>query len=263
MFDSHAHVNAKQFDADRHEVIERGKAEGLTGWLEVGSSMESSRRAVGLAERTEGVWASVGVHPDEITGMKEDDWRVLEEMADKKKVVAIGEVGLDFHRGGKYEQQISVVERFVQLAVKLHKPIVWHVRGSAQMDANELLLGYLTGLPEDGRPGGVAHTFSGTVAQAQRYVELGLYLGISGIVTFKNAGVLLDVVRVIDLRHLLIETDSPYLAPDPWRGQRNEPRYVKLVVQKIAELKGIEMEEVEKKSYGNFKRMVDSKNPKF
>lgn len=258
MFDSHAHVASAQFDLDRPAVVERAREAGITGWLEVASSAAGSRRTVELAEQLEGVLAAVGVHPEEIDNMREEDWLLLDELAGREKVAAIGEVGLDFHRGGTYEKQIVVVQKFIELALKHNKPIVWHVRGSQEVDANELLLEYLAGLPVDRRPKGVAHTFSGTVVQAKKYIELGQWLGISGIVTFKNAGVLLDVVRGVPLENLLIETDSPFLSPDPHRGQRNEPAYVKFVAQKIALLKEITIEEVEEATYRNWQRLIAS-----
>jgi TatD DNase family protein len=258
MFDSHAHVASLQFDLDRPVVIERARAAGVDGWLEVASTAAGSRRAVELAEQLEGTLATVGVHPEEIDVMQEEDWQLLDELAGSEKVVAIGEVGLDFHREGTYEKQIEYVKKFVDLAVKHHKPIVWHVRSSRELDANELLLEYLTNLITKDLPRGIAHTFSGTVEQANRYIGLGQLLGISGIVTFKNAGVLLDVVREVALENLLIETDSPFLTPDPYRGQRNEPAYVKLVAQKIAQLKEVTIEEVEKVTYCNWQKLIVS-----
>ncbi|HBE89694.1 MAG: hypothetical protein A3E37_02265 [Candidatus Andersenbacteria bacterium RIFCSPHIGHO2_12_FULL_46_9] len=258
MFDSHAHVASGQFDLDRPAVIERARVAGVDGWLEVASTAAGSRRAVELAEQLEGTLATVGVHPEEINAMQEEDWQLLDELAGSEKVVAIGEVGLDFHREGTYEKQIEYVKKFVDLAIKHNKPIIWHIRSSQQLDANELLLDYLRHCPLPGRLRGIAHTFSGTVEQAQRYVELGMYLGISGVVTFKNAGVLLDVVKAIDLEYLLIETDSPYLAPDPYRGQRNEPAYVRFVAQKVAQLKEVTIKEVEKVTYCNWQKLIVS-----
>ena len=256
MFDSHAHVADGRFDDDRLAVTQRAREAGLTGWLEIASTVLGSKEAIALAEQTEGVLASIGVHPEEIGTIQEKDWQILDNLASKEKVAAIGEVGLDFHRDGNYEKQIIIVEKFVALAVKHKKPIVWHLRSGQGLDANDLLLDYLGSLSADIRPRGVAHTFSGTVEQAARCVELGLNIGISGIVTFKNAGRLLDVVRTIELKHLLIETDCPYLAPEPCRGQRNEPAYVRFIAEKIAQLKEMDGEEIALTTERNFWKMI-------
>jgi len=246
MFDSHAHVAFKQFDGDRGQVVERSRAAGVAGWIEIGSNVGSSKRAIALAKEIEGVQAAVGVHPDDVSGLDEAGWQELEELTQDEKVVAIGEIGFDYYRGGSYEEQLGTIERFVALAGKYDKPIVWHVRSSEERDAHEDLLAYLQGLDEGRRPKGVSHTFSGTVEQAKQYVDLGLYIGISGIVTFKNAGELVEVVKAIPLDRLLVETDCPYLAPEPHRGQRNEPAYVKYMAEKVAELKGVDVSEVER-----------------
>jgi len=255
MFDSHAHVAFEQFDKDRDEVIQRAVKDGLVGWIEIGSSVERSQRAIDLAQATEGVRAAVGVHPDDIGSLDEEGWQVLDKLAQHNEVVAIGEVGFDYYRGGSYEEQVGPVRGFIDLANKYRKPVVWHVRSSEEKDAHDDLIKFLRSLSDDERPKGVSHTFSGTVEQAKAYLELGLHIGISGIVTFKNAGALPDVVKAVPLDKLLIETDCPYLAPEPHRGQRNEPAYVKYVAARVAEIKGISAEGVERQTDGNVKQL--------
>ena len=251
MFDSHAHVGFDQFNEDRREVIERALKAGVRGWIEVGADLKSSKEAITLAEANDNVFASVGVHPDHVAELTEDSWEMLGSLVKEPRVVAVGEVGFDYFRDGKYAEQLPAVNRFAAMAVDNELPVIWHVRSGENRDAHEDLIGLLSNLPDNERLGGVAHTFSGTVKQAKIYVELGLYIGISGIVTFKNAGQLADAVKAVPIEKLLIETDCPFLAPTPYRGQRNEPAYVKYVAEKIAEIKGVDISEVERVTLEN------------
>ena len=252
MFDSHAHVTFEQFAADREAVLNRAGQAGVTGWVEVGTDVASSGRAAAFARQYTGrpphqvaVWASAGVHPSDIAALTEEGWAELTQLADEEVVVAIGEVGLDFYRGGTAEQQVPVLERFIDLAVTKQLPVIFHVRDAAKgANAHDELLQLLAGLPISRRPRGVIHTFSGTEAQAEAYLQLGLHLSFSGVVTFDNAGEVAAVAGSMPLHRMLIETDCPFLAPAPHRGQRNEPAYVHLVAQKIAELRGTSPDQV-------------------
>jgi TatD DNase family protein len=242
MIDSHAHLNFDSFDPDRRAVIERTLAAGV-GWIEVGTDLTQSRQAVALAQAHERVWASVGVHPSDIATLTSAQWHELEELAQQPKVVAIGEVGIDFYRGGTANEQLPVLRLFVELAAKHTLPVIFHVRNGAA-DAHEALITFLQELPSELHPTGVIHTFSGNRVQAEKYLQLGLYLSFSGVVTFKNAGEILDVAKSMPLDQLLVETDCPFLAPEPHRGQRNEPLYVKYVAEKIAALRDLSIDEV-------------------
>jgi TatD DNase family protein len=284
LFDSHAHVAFKQFDADRAAVIGRAHAAGLTGWLEVGTDVASSQRAVELAMKQTGVFATVGVHPSDIGEVTEADWVTLEAMLAQECVVAVGEVGIDFYRGGTLKPQLRVLERFVRLAREHSLPVVFHVRDAPQNpsqpplirggeqeknsppdkgesegvlthNAHDALIQYLESLPLDARPRGVIHTFSGTSAQAQQYLALGLYLSFSGVVTFKNAGDMAEAAKTVPLDRFLIETDCPFLAPQQYRGQRNEPAYVRFVAEKVAELRGESVEAISEASWRNAQRL--------
>lgn len=250
MFDSHAHVMFPTLTDDRGDVVARARAAGLWGWLEIGVDIGGSRRAVELAEAQDGVWATVGVHPDDIAGLDEEAWREIEGLASHPKVKAIGEVGLDFYRDGKLEEQVPVLQKFITLANEKKLPVVFHVRDGAK-SAHEELLTILEGYPSGERPRGVIHTFSGNLAQAKRYLNLGLYISFSGVITFKNAGELLEVAAMVPMNKMLIETDSPFLAPEPYRGKRNEPAYVKFVAEKLAEIRGTTLQEIEKQTDAN------------
>lgn len=243
MIDSHAHVGEVQFAVDRPAVVKRARAAGVR-WLEVGTTVATSQSALQVAADfpEDVVGVTVGVHPSEISQRLE--WELIEALLDDPRVVAVGEVGLDYSRGGRKEQQLPALEHFVQLAVARHLPIVWHVRSSTAADAHRDMIAFLQGLPADQRPSGVMHTFSGTWEQAQEYLTLGMYLSLSGVATFKNAHALRQVAREMPLHRLLIETDCPYLTPDPYRGQRNEPAYVQYVARQVANLRGVSFEEI-------------------
>ncbi|MEO6077742.1 MAG: TatD family hydrolase, partial [Candidatus Andersenbacteria bacterium] len=239
MFDSHAHINDEAFDADRDVVIQQCFDAGITGWIEVGTSLEESKKAVALAKKYSQIYASVGVHPHEIQHLTDSSWVELELLVDDEKVKAIGEVGLDFSRiGGKGElaSQETVLRRFIALAQEKHLPIIYHVRSGKEHDAHTELLRILKSYPGAERPNGVIHTFSGTLAQAQEYIDLGMMISFSGVITFKNAGELPDIAKTIPLESMLVETDCPYLTLEPFRGKRNNPSYVKFIIQKISEL---------------------------
>ena len=243
MFDSHAHVAFHQFDDDRDEVIARAERAGVVGWIEIGTDLTQSQKAIELAQKHENVWATVGVHPSDIAELDEKAWGELESMLADENVVAVGEVGLDYYRGGTKEEQLPALERFVQLAKEHSLPIVFHVRDGERSAHNDLIE-FLQNMSDPKRPAGVIHTFSGNQEQAKEYLDLGLHLSFSGVVTFKNAGDIAEVAATAPLDRILIETDCPFLAPEPYRSKRNEPAYVALVAQKIAELRDISTDEI-------------------
>lgn len=257
MFDSHAHVLYDSFDADRDQVIARARAAGLSGWLEVAIDVPTSEQVVALAQKEAGVFATVGVHPSDIGTLTPDGWATIENLVTQPRVVAVGEVGLDFYRGGTAQEQLPILQRFVSLATQHALPVVFHVRDSADgsASAHDAMINFLESIPVSERPQGVMHTFSGNAAQAEKYLALGMYLSFSGVVTFKNAGPIATVATTMPFDRLLIETDCPFLAPEPYRGQRNEPAYVKLVAEKIAALRNIGVAEIEKATDANAKTL--------
>ena len=237
MFDTHSHIQYNKFDDDRVEVLQRAKDSGVK-MICVGTDYEMSQKAIYLAEKHEGIWASVGLHPNDNLDEKYDS-NVYEELARHPKVVAIGEIGLDYYRTPDEEQQRIQKARFqeqISLAVRLNKPLIIHCR-----EAHKDMIEILSQNP-DAR--GVIHSFTGTREEAQKYLELGFYIGLNGIITFTNQ--YNETVEDIPLGHILLETDAPYLTPVPHRGKRNEPSYVKYVADKIAKVKKISTEAVEK-----------------
>jgi TatD DNase family protein len=265
MIDSHAHLAwPEAFEVDREEVIGRMKLAGVTGWLEVGTDLAQSRRALALAEKYDNCYATVGVHPTDVGNLREEEWPEVVALAAQEKVKAIGEVGFDFYRTSlklrpaSRTEQAAALERFVDLAQQVNKPVVFHVRDSQGVyDAQAALLEFL----QTRRVPGVIHTFSGTVRHAQEYVKLGLYLSFSGVVTFKKVS---EEVRAAAKwcppERLVIETDSPWLTPSPYRGQRNEPAHVRRVAEEISKLRGVSVEEIDILTAANSRRLFGWKD---
>ncbi|MDR3592685.1 MAG: TatD family hydrolase [Negativicutes bacterium] len=249
LFDSHAHIDDKRFNDDREAVIDRAVANGVTGIINVGADMFSSARAVELAERYPHIYAAVGIHPHDAKDAREADYAKLALWAAGPKTVAIGEIGLDYHYDlSPREAQQAVFVRQLDLARQLAKPIIIHDR-EAHADIMATVKSEGHGLT------GVFHCFSGSTEMAREVLRLGFYISIAGPVTFANAHKLLDVAREVPLDRLLVETDSPYLTPQPHRGKRNEPAYVRLVAEKVAEIRGIDLETLAAATTENVKRL--------
>ncbi len=261
LFDSHAHVSFEAYDEDRSIIITHAKEAGLSGWMEVGTDVPQSRKAIKLAEKVEGVYASVGVHPVEAPMMLEEDWDSIEQMVSHPSVKAVGEVGLDIYRANKedFKKQKIALHRFIELAEMQKLPMIFHVRDNDEISAHDALIELLSEYPEGKRPRGVIHTYSGNEEQARKYLDLGMILSFSGVVTFKNAEVTAEVVKQTPLDKILTETDAPFLTPEPYRGKRNEPAHVQYVAEKIAELKDISREEVIEQIWDNTQKFFNFK----
>ena len=240
MIDSHAHLDDARFNADREQVLARARAGGVELVINIGADLESSRQSVALAEAHPCVYAAVGVHPHDALSLDDAALAMLRGWAQHPRVAAIGEIGLDYYRDlSPRAAQQAAFERQLALAAELGKPVVVHDR-----EADEDLVAILDGWA--GRLRGVLHCFSGDAALAARVVDWDWYIGVDGPVTFQNARRLPDVVRDVPLSRLLLETDSPYLTPHPYRGRRNEPAYLVWVAEAVAKLKGLSLAEVER-----------------
>jgi TatD DNase family protein len=256
LVDSHCHLDAPQFDADRDAVIARMAESGVRYAINPGVDLPSSRAAVALALRQHGcIYAAVGIHPHEAKTLDAVALKELKQLAASPRVVAVGEIGLDYYRDlSPREAQRRAFEMQLELAVELDLPVIVHDR-----DAHDDVLAILRNWRESLRTPsstlhehlGVLHSFSGDVALAEQVVALGFYIGVSGPVTYKNADRLRQVVRVVPLERLLIETDAPYLTPHPHRGQRNEPAYVRRVAQAVADVRGLTLEQVAAQTTAN------------
>ncbi|WP_447971137.1 TatD family hydrolase [Nitrospira sp. M1] len=232
LIDSHVHLDDERYHADRAEIFTRAHEAGVEAFVTIGCDLATSRAAVELADRHANVYATIGVHPHEVKHIEDDWYQELRELAKHPKVVGYGEIGLDFHYD--HSPRDTQRQRFreqIQLAHELQLPIVIHTR-EAQDDT-------ITILREEhaSEIGGVIHCFSGDASLATNALDLGFYISFSGIITFRNATVLREIIETVPDNRLLIETDAPYLTPVPYRGKRNESAYIKQVAEKIAEVK--------------------------
>ncbi len=246
LFDTHAHLNATQFEEDVVEVIERAKSENVSHIVVVGFDRETITRAMELTEQYDMIYAAVGWHPVDAIDMTDEDLDWIKQLAAHPKVVAIGEMGLDYYwdKSPKEIQQ-EVFRKQIRLAKEVELPIIIHNREATE-DVVKILQE-----ENASEVGGIMHCFTGSLETAEQCMKMNFYLSFGGPVTFKNAKKPKEVVKEIPMDFLLIETDCPYLTPHPFRGKRNEPSYVKYVAEQIAELKGLTFEEVAKKTSDN------------
>jgi TatD DNase family protein len=241
LIDSHAHIQSVEYAGEIDAVVARARQAGVEKIIVVGGAGElsSNGAAVALAESHANLYATVGMHPHDAKDVAGEDIQKLRELARHSKVIAVGETGLDYYYDhSPRDVQRRVFARFIHLARETSLPIVVHERDAAS-DAAELLRSEGSGSLR-----GVIHCFTGDKEAARAYLDLGFYLSFSGIITFKNADALRQVVFEAPLERILVETDSPYLTPVPYRGRRNEPAYVRFVAQTIAEVKAISFEDV-------------------
>lgn len=239
LIDTHAHLDEAQFDSDRPQVIDRAFAEGLSAIINVGSDLGTSRTSIQLASKYEGIYASVGLHPHEAAKAGEELGESLAELASQSRVVAIGETGLDYYRGGlsPIQAQMKAFRRQIRLAVETGLPLIIHSREAAEDT--------LTILEEEAGPRvkGVMHAFSYDEAVLKKALKLGLYISITGVVTFPKSR-LPEIIPQIPSERILLETDAPYLTPAPKRGRRNEPSYLKDTAEKVADILNLSYQDI-------------------
>jgi len=247
LIDSHAHLDDRRFDVDREKIIKNMKNDGIDIILHPSADMTSSVKAVNTAQKNENIYAAVGFHPHSAKEMDEDSLEIIKSLAKKDKVIAIGEIGLDYHYDNSPRdiQKKWFIEQ-IRLAKDLDLPFIVHDR-EAHGDILKIL-------KEENYEGmrGIIHCYSGSYEMAQEFIKLGFLISIAGPVTFKNARRVKEIVKKLPLEKLLIETDSPYLAPEPKRGRRNEPAYVRYVASEIAEIKNLSFDKVAEATSENF-----------
>ncbi len=240
MIDSHCHLDFKDLNDNRLEIIENARVSGIHTFINIGADIESSRRTAKLTDEHDCIYGTVGVHPHDAKKYDQNTEDEINRLLSKKKIVGVGEIGLDFYRDlSPRDIQKTVFRKQLDIAVEKNLPVVIHTRDSFD-ETLEIIKDYANSFP-----GGVFHCFPGTVDEAYKVIDLGFHIGIGGVVTFNKATMAL-VAEDVPLEHILIETDCPYLAPVPFRGKQNQPAYVKYVADKIAELKNIKVAEVEK-----------------
>lgn len=248
-FDSHAHYDDVQYDEDRYKLIEEMHQNGVDYIINSCDSMENAKKAIALAEKYDFIYANVGVHPAEVENMTEQDLETLAKYSTNPKVVAIGEIGLDYHYedNPSKEKQQYWFKRQLDLTADLDMPVVVHSRDAAQ-DTFDIIKASRVRK-------GLIHAFSGSKELAQEYIKMGFYISVGGVVTFKNAKRLVEVVENISIDKILVETDSPYLSPTPLRGTRNNSQNLQYIVEKIAQIKQIPSQIVAQKTKENALRV--------
>ena len=251
IFDTHAHYDDKAFDDDRDSLLSGLRDNGIGYVVNVTASMKDISTTIDLAHRYDHIYASVGVHPSEVGNLTEEDMDIIKERSSDKKVVAIGEIGLDYHYPDDPSADIQKkwFSRQIELAKEVGLPLIIHSRDAAK-DTFDIM-------KENNaeEAGGVIHCYSYSPEMAKEYVKLGYYIGVGGVVTFKNSRKLKETVEAIPIERILLETDCPYLAPSPHRGERNSSLYIPYIIEEIAALKGISKTEVEEITFENAKRL--------
>lgn len=253
-FESHAHYDNKQFESDRNVILNEAYEKGVKYIVNIGSDVASSQVGVGLSKSYSFVYASVGVHPHDVKDIKDGDMQVLHLLSKEEKVVAIGEIGLDFY----YDNSPRDMQKYwfceqLKLVKETSLPVIIHCR---EADGYVYDILYDTALNRK-KGVGVMHCYSGSYELAKKYIDMGYYLGIGGVLTYKNAKKLVEVVSKVPLKHLLIETDAPFLSPVPNRGRRNDSTNLHYIVNEIAKIKNITAEEVAEVTMRNSKKFFD------
>lgn len=253
LIDTHVHLNADQYEGEIDDVITRAKEDGVEKFVVIGFDRKTIQRTMDLIEAYDEVYGVIGWHPVDAVDCTDEDLEWIESLADNEKIVAIGEIGLDYHwdKSPKDVQETVFIKQ-IELAKRVNLPIVIHNR-DAEEDAIRILE------ENDAKTvGGIMHSFhNGTDEQINRVLDMGFYVSLAGVITFKNAKRPKEVAQYVPLNRLVVETDAPYLTPHPYRGKRNEPKLVRLVAEELAELRGISIEEVEKATTENAKRIYN------
>ena len=254
IFDTHAHYDDEAFDEDREELIAGLPAGGIEAVVNVGASLESTRTTLALAERYPYFYAAAGVHPSETGELTEADMEWLREVCGRPKVVAVGEIGLDYHWDEpEREVQRRWFSRQLELAREVKLPVIIHSRDAAK-DTLDIMKA-----ARSEEIGGVIHCFSYGVELAREYLDMGFYIGIGGVLTFTNGKKLKEVAAFAPLDRIVLETDSPWLTPVPYRGKRNESSYLRVIAEKLADIKGLSLEEVDQVTTDNAKSLFNIK----
>lgn len=255
IFDTHAHYDDEQFDIDRDELLASMREAGVDHIVDVGASIETTRKALDLAHRYDFIYAAVGVHPSDVEELNEDNIELLREWSTDGRCVAIGEIGLDYHWPDPApDVQKKWFKRQLQLAREVRLPVIIHSRDAASDTIDIMKEEHAEEI------GGVVHCFSYSKEIAKICVDMGFYIGVGGVITFKNGKKLKEVVEQTPIEHILLETDSPYLSPEPFRGKRNSSLNLPYVIEAIADIKGISKEEVIRRTSENAKRMYGMLN---
>lgn len=250
IFESHAHYDDKAFDEDREALLSVMRENGIAYIVNVGASLESTKTTIALTRKYPFIYGAAGVHPNETGALNEKNFAWLEQQCRQPKVAAVGEIGLDYYWDKpSRETQKKWFERQLDLARDVQKPVIIHSRDAAK-DTYDIMTA-----KNASEIGGVIHCYSYSADMALDYVKMGFYIGIGGVVTFKNARKMKEVAEAVPLERILLETDSPYLAPAPYRGKRNSSLYLPLIAKELSQIKGVDYEQVVRQTCENAKRL--------
>lgn len=247
LIDTHCHIFSEYYE-DIDEVISRARDAGIGMIIVNGIDRKSNEEVLRLVSRYDIVYGALGIQPEACENISEDDLKFIEEHINDDKILAVGEIGLDYHYDIDKDKQKEVFKRQLDIAKKYNKPVIVHSRDCIQETYDILKLFNVKG---------IMHCYSGSVEMAREFCKIGFYLGIGGILTFKNAVKLIEVIKDIPLEYIVLETDSPYLSPEPYRGKRNEPINVGVILQKICEVKDLDIKYVSDVIVGNVLRLFD------
>lgn len=249
IFDTHSHYDDSKFDPDRYELLNKLQGQGISYIVSCGCDIASTQFNLDLAQKYDYLYFAAGLHPENLQGASLDDLELIEKFAENKKCVAIGEIGLDYYwMASSKETQKEFFKAQIELSKRLDLPIIVHDR-DAHGDTLEIL--------KETKPKGVVHCFSGSREMAREIIKLGMYIGLNGVVTFKNARKSLEIVREIPIEQLVLETDCPYLAPTPMRGKRNDSSLIKFIAEKIGEVLQTDAQEILDITHNNAKRLYN------
>jgi len=246
MIDFHAHLDDEKILPFLAEIIKRAKDAGVNLIISPSVNLNSALKIIEISKKFENVLPMIGIHPSEVDNSNDKDLDQLEDFIKKEKIIGIGEIGLDYTYKTDKNKQKEIFEKQLQLAEKYRLPVVLHIRGTFN-DIFEILKNFKV-VP-------IWHSYTGNLEEIEKFLEIGGFISFSGIITFKNANRLREIVKIIPLERIFLETDSPYLTPEPYRGKINEPAYIKFVYQKVAEIKNIEIEKVSTIIRNNFENL--------
>jgi len=247
LVDTHCHIFNEYYE-DIDEIINNAKSNGINMIIINGIDRKTNEEVLKLVSKYDIVYGAIGIQPECVENVVDDDFKFIEEHINDNKIIAIGEIGLDYHYDIDKEKQKYVFKKQLEIAKKYNKPVIVHSRDCIQETYNILKMSSVKG---------IMHCYSGSVEMAHLFCKIGFYLGIGGIATFKNAVRLIDVIKEVPLEYIVLETDSPYLSPEPYRGKRNEPSNINVILEKICNIKGINFKDASDITTGNVLRLFD------
>lgn len=245
--DTHCHVVSEYYD-DIDEIIKNAIDNGVLKIIINGYNMQSNREVLELVKKYDIVYGALGIQPEELYDYNDDSLKFIEEHINDEKIIAVGEIGLDYHYDTDKNLQKELFKRQLKIAYKYNKPVIIHSRDCIQETYNIL---------KESKVKGIMHCYSGSKEMALEFIKIGFSIGIGGVSTFKNAKNIVDVIKYIPLEYIILETDSPYLTPEPYRGKRNEPMYIPIVAKRVADIKGLDIKEIERTTTDNARRLFD------